>query len=296
MKDSLLSEKDKLQITRFIEEKDYSSTIPLIEKVKTGHAGTAKTRDKRFVINEIIRNLSKKSVNNERDYFTIGNIFCNRKEDAFKEMGISLVWKGFKYNPKKVKELLLKAADDPNWEVREYAAGAFIQTLQHNEDFYETILQLRTHPSENIRRAVLFSALALLDKRNLSKAFSFMEVLMFDGSKYVRRNLGPFILGSYFGNKFPKETLSKLKKWSKIRDENVRWNIIMCFNNSFGNKHPVEALNILKYFNGDVDLIVKRAMNSTLNFLNKRYKTLVEEFKLNHSSSYLKKSTKNLIK
>jgi hypothetical protein len=49
-------------------------------------------------------------------------MLCSRKEAVAKEIGISLLWRGYKIDQDKVKKVLLKIADDPNWEVREYAA------------------------------------------------------------------------------------------------------------------------------------------------------------------------------
>jgi 3-methyladenine DNA glycosylase AlkC len=282
MKDSLLSEKDKRELLKFIKEKKYSGIISTLEKIRTNHAGTAKTKDKRYVVTEIVKSIIDNSKNREKDFLNAGSFFCNRKEDVSKEIGISLVWRGYKFNPEKVKTFLLKIADDSNWEVREYAATAFADTLYYNGDFYQDLMKWTKHSSENVRRAVVFSAIGLKNKENLSKAFSILEPLMFDNSKYVKKNLGPFILGSHFGNWFPKETLGMLKKWRRIRDENVRWNIIMSFHNSFGNKYPDEALDVLKYFIGDADMKVKRALMSTLNFLNKRHNKLVETFKKNN--------------
>lgn len=272
---TLLTEKHKKEILKSIKDKNYPGIISTLEIVKTSHAGTAKTKDKRFAINQIIKGIVDNSKNHDKDFYIAGSMFCKQKEDVAKEIGITLIWRGYKANPEKVKDILLKIAHDPNWEVREYAGSAFANTLFHNHDFYETLLIWTKHPSENVRRAVVFSALAFRDKKNLTKAFRILGTLMFDSSKYVKKNLGSFILGSYFGNKFPEETLKQLHKWSKIRDENVRWNIIMAFNNSFGKKYPEAALDILKYFTGDVDLSVRRALLSTLNFLSKRHKKLV---------------------
>lgn len=282
MKDTLLTGKNRKEIVKLIEEKKYSGIIFILEEIKTGHAGTAKTKDKRFVIREIVKRIIDTSGDREKDFFSAGSFFCSRTEDVSKEIGVSLIWRGYKFNKEKVKEYLLRIADDPNWEVREYAANAFADTLYHNPDFYKDIMKWTKHHSENVRRAVVFSALALREKEHLHKAFSIFEPLLFDSSKYVRKNLGPFILGSYFGNKFPEETIRQLKKWSKIRDENLRWNVIMSFNNSFGNKYPEEALDVLKSFAGDVDLTVKRALKSTLNHLSKRHKKLVEDFRMKH--------------
>jgi HEAT repeat protein len=233
-------------------------------------------KDKRFVIKAIINNVSDN--NAAREFFKIGSFFCKRKEKVAKEIGAVLIWRGYVFNPEKVKEFLLSVANDDNWEVREYAAGAFSNILYHNKDFYKTVIKWAKHPSENIRRAVVFAAVAFQEKKDLPKAFSILEPLMFDNSKYVRKILGHFILGSYFGSKFPKETVSQLKKWSKIHDENVRWNIIMAFRNRFGNMYPNETLEVLKLFTGDVDLVVKKALMSTLAFLNKRHSLLVEKF------------------
>lgn len=283
MNDSLLSEKNKSEIISLIREKNFLKIIQILEAIKTDHAGTAKTKDKRFVIREIVNYIIDNSKNHGKDFLEAGSFFCSRKEAVSKEIGISLVWHSYHINKTKVKEFLLKIADDPNWEVREYAANAFANTLFHNHDIYKDLIKWAHHSSENVRRAVVFSALGLREKEDLEKAFAILELLLFDNSKYVRKNLGPFILGSYFGNKFPRETIVQLKKWSKISDENVRWNIIMAFNNSFGNKYPVEALEVLKYFAGDVDLSVKRTLQSTLNHLSKNHKKLVDAFRKKYS-------------
>ena len=278
MKDSLLTEKNKRDILKYIKEKNYADILNLLEKKKTGHAGTPKTKDKRFVISEIVRHIIDTSANPEKEYFTAGSFFCKRKEDTAKEIGVMLIWRAYKYNTEKTESILLKIADDDNWEVREYAGSVFAHTIFHNEEFYETVMKWTKHHSENVRRAVVFSAIGLRDKKNLAKAFALFEPLLFDDSKYVRKNLGPFILGSYFANKFPEETVSRLKKWSKIRDENVRWNIAMAFNNSFGNRNPELALDVLKTLSGDQDIVVRRAVISTLRFLSKRHKKLVDGF------------------
>ncbi|MEO8210235.1 MAG: HEAT repeat domain-containing protein, partial [bacterium] len=164
MKDSLLTEKQKKKILKAIKQKKYNSIISILEKIKTTHAGTAKTKDKRFVIREIIKDVIDNSKNPEKDFFNIGSLFCNMKQDVSKEIGISLVWRGYEFNPMSVKEFLLKIADDANWEVREYAASAFADTLYNNGDFYDDVIEWTKHHSENVRRAVVFSALGLREK------------------------------------------------------------------------------------------------------------------------------------
>lgn len=290
MKDSLLTEKNKRDILKFIKEKNYADMLTVLENKKTGHAGTAKTKDKRFVITEIVSHIIDTSVNPERDYFAAGSFFCKRNEEAAKEIGVMLIWRAYKFNTEKTESFLLKIADDDNWEVREYAGTAFANTIFHNKEFYDTLMKWTKHNSENVRRAVVFSAIGLRDKKNLVKAFALFEPLLFDDSKYVRKNLGPFILGSYFANKFPVETVKQINKWSKIRDENVRWNIAMSFNNSFGNRNPELALDVLKNLTGDQNIIVRRAVISTLRFLSKKHKKLVDGFIKKYSLKIFKEA------
>ncbi|MDQ3193520.1 MAG: hypothetical protein M3P82_00835, partial [Bacteroidota bacterium] len=119
MKNSLLTENQKKEIVTLIKAENYAKVISILEKIKTPHAGTAKTNDKRYVIREIVRFVSERSENYEKHFFNAGNFFCTRNEDVAKEIGVTIIWRGFKYKPGKVKDHLLKIADDANWEVRE---------------------------------------------------------------------------------------------------------------------------------------------------------------------------------
>ncbi|HMQ67577.1 MAG TPA: DNA alkylation repair protein [Ignavibacteria bacterium] len=282
MNDSLLKDSEKSAILSAINIKDYSGIISLLEKIKTSHADTAKTKDKKFVIKEIVKFIEQNPGKSGREFFESGNKLCNMKEDNAKEIGVSVIWRGFKYSPEKVKKQLLKIADDPNWEVREYAGTVFAEALKHNDCFYADILKWTKHPSENVRRAVVFSAIGLRNEKDIKKAFAIFKPMMHDDSRYVKKNLGPFILGSYFGNAFPEDVLNQLKKWSKIKDEHVRWNIIMSFNNSFGNKYPDEALEVIRMFLDDENKTVRRAVKSSLNHLSKRHPGKVKEFRNKH--------------
>jgi len=273
-----LTEKQKSKITLALKNGNYKTVISVLESVKTPHAGTAKTKDKRFVLKEIIYHLNEKNKNGralEKDFFSLGLRFCRMKEDTAKQIGVSLIWKGYGYSKEKVKAVLLKIADHPNWEVRESAGSAFANTLYYNEEFYNTLKKWSKHKSPNIRRAVVIGAVGLRDKKNpkgVTKAFKLLEPLLYDPTTYVKKNLGPFVIGSYYGNSYPLELLNQLNKWIKIKNPNVRWNIAMTFNNSFGNRNPEQALKFLKILSKDKSPIVQRAVKSTLNHLRKRNK------------------------
>lgn len=279
MKDSLLADKNKVEIISAIKKSNIKKIISVLEKFKTDHAGTAKTKDKRFVVKEIEKHIKSNSKSPAKDFFITGNALCNMNEPAAKEIGVTIIRHGYEHSPAKVKMQLLKIADDPNWEVREYAGTAFAEVLKLNKELYDQMLKWTRHPSENVRRAVVFSAIGLRNEIDFKKAFEIFKPLMYDSSSYVKKNLGPFILGSYFGNAFPQQVLKQLKKWSKIKDEHVRWNIIMSFNNSFGNKFPDEALDVISLLLDNETKTVRRAVRSTLNHLSKRHKIKVTEFR-----------------
>lgn len=275
--DSLLKETDKNKINGYIRGGDYKSVIAILDAIKTPHAGTAKMKDKRFVSHEIIKYFSQNN-SNVKEIFAAGKKILSIKSDNAKEIGINIIARGYSYSKFSVTGWLYKIADDNNWEVREYAAGAVTNVLINNPDFYKTLKRWSKDMSVNIRRVVVMSAAGLRDKDNLKKAFELLEPLMYDDSVYVKKNLGPFILGSYFGNGFPAETLKQLDKWIKIRDENVRWNIAMVFNCSFGNKYPEKALKYLEILSKDKSKVVTRAVVSTLRSLNKRHPKLIQNF------------------
>jgi hypothetical protein len=276
MKDSLLSEKEKKEILKMISAKKYPEIIFILDKHSTAHAGTAKTKDKRFVITETIKFINKNSKNPIKDFYSAGKKFLSIKSDNAKEIGISLFRRGYKQNPPDVKKWLCKIADDKNWEVRESAGGAFAGVLNANPELYDYMCKLCSHKSENIRRAVLFSALGLIDdEKNLTKALNLLKKLLSDSSVYVKKNLGPFILGSYFANRYPQRVQKQILKWAKKKDEHLRWNLAMTYNNSFGNKYPEYALQTLSLLTDDERPVVKRAVKSTINFLSKRHSQIV---------------------
>jgi hypothetical protein len=282
MPDSLLTEAQKSKISKAIERRNYRQVIAVLEAVKTAHAGTAKTKDKRFVLKEIISLIKDKNKQKTekllmKDFFNAGIKFCKMKPDVSRQIGISLIWRAYKYNKEKVKQILLQTADHPNWEVRESAGGAFANTLYYNNDFYTTLKKWRKHKFPNVKRAVVIGALGLRETGNprcAQKAFKLLEPLLYDSSAYIKKNLGPFVLGSYYGSSHPKELFKQLDKWLKIKDEHARWNVAMTFNNSFGNKYPREALKYLRILAKDKSPVVQRAVKSTLNHLRKRHKNI----------------------
>jgi hypothetical protein len=286
MPDSLLTESKRKRISSLCHKEDYASIIAILDRISTKHSGTAKMKDKRFVIAEIVRDLIEKTEGKSEKihalkFFSAGSRICRIKSDNAKEVGMHIAWRAYEYRKESVEKILLKVSDDSNWEVREYAAGAFAAVIASHPEFYKTLVKWRKHKSENVRRAVVMSAWGLRnrkDKQSPEKAFALLEPLMYDAARYVKVNLGPFVIGTGYGNAFPEETFGQLKKWMKIKDENVRWNIAMAFNNSFGNKYPEKALEFLRVLLKDENMSVNRAAISTLRTLRKRHSAVIGRF------------------
>ena len=278
MKDTLLTKKQKAVIETALSKQNYKKIVAELDKVSTKHSGTAKMKDKRYVIAEILRSITEANYKNPlSEFYKAGLSILKIKSDNAKEVGIHILWRGYKHNKAAVTKWLYKITNDSNWEVREYAAGALGGTLTANPEFYSTLKKWVKDSSENIRRGVVLSATALRDKKDpekISKAFGLFEPLMYDSSQYVKKNLGPFILGSYYGNNMPDVVLAFLYRMIKVKDPHVRWNVAMAFNNSFGNHHPNEAIKYLRILANDDTPLVQRAVKSTLNHLRKRNKKL----------------------
>jgi 3-methyladenine DNA glycosylase AlkD len=283
---SLLSSSQKEKIKKLIREEKFESVIDILDSLKTEHAQTARMLDKRFTIAEIVKyiidtNKDKSDKHREKIFYTLGRKICMLKSDNAKEVGIHIIWRAYNYNRKEVEAMLMKISDDPNWEVREYAAGAVAATVANFSIFYKTLELWRKHRSENVRRVVVMSVSGLKNKKDSTctkKTFALIEPLLYDSSVYVKKNLGPFAIGSWYGYSFPKETFQALDNWIKIKDEHVRWNIAMTFNNSFGNHYPQKALKYLRVLSKDKNKVVQRAVRSTLRSLNKRHPALISKF------------------
>lgn len=278
MKDTLLTKKQKAIIEAALNKHDYKKVIAELDKISTKHSGTAKMKDKRYVIAEIVRHITEANHKRpEREFYKAGLNILKINSDNAKEVGIHILWRGYKHNKAAVTKWLYKITDDANWEVREYAAGALGGTLAANPEFYSTLKKWVKDNSENIRRGVVLAAASLRDKNDpakIKKAFDLFEPLMYDSSQYVKKNLGPFIIGSYYGNNMPDIVLAFLYRMIKVKDPHVRWNVAMAFNNSFGYRHPNEAIKYLRILTNDENPVVQRAIRSTLNHLRKRNKKL----------------------
>lgn len=280
MPDTLLTQKQKKEINRLIELSEFGQVIKILDSVSTAHAGTAKTKDKRFVSGGIVKFITGKSNSQERfgkSFLKAGKLLCGLNSLNAVEIGANIIRYGYIVDKKYVTQTLYNISDHENWEVRESAAGALANILRNYPEFFKTLQKWSKDKSPRVRRAVVLASVGLDDKQkpaNLKLAFKLLEPLLYDTDMYVKKNLGPFVLGGTWGRHYPKEFFRQLDKWIRIKDPQVRWNIAMSFNNSLGNLYPDTAMKYLEILKKDKNPVVQRAVFSTLRHLLKRNRQL----------------------
>ena len=72
--------------------------------------------------------------------------------------------------------------------------------------------------------------------------------------------VGGFTLGGGLLSRFPKQTLALLRKASRKRNENTRWNVAMAFTTAAARKHAAEAQGILDALDQDTRKRIVRAV------------------------------------
>lgn len=191
-----------------------------------------------------------------------------------KEIAAYLLVETYEQDPIQVMEELVQLADDDDWEVREWVAGACGERLTgHFASFYPEMVKWTKKESGNVRRAAALAAKYACKTKNVDWAeplFDLVEPLLFDRDPYVKKNLGPFTIGDAMLRAYPDETLERLEKWIDWDNVHVRWNIAKVFSTAVGAKHSEKGLHILKVLLNDNRIEVKRAVKSAMNNLKKR--------------------------
>ena len=201
--------------------------------------------------------------------FKLGKKLLKRSEYTARNIGTHLIQYGWPKN--NVESLLKAAADDDNWIVREYAAGAFAKMLAIDFDHFSKVyLKWVATESVNVKRAI---ALAVkYDAREVVKTkwktyFKLIDPLMAEDAEYIRKNLGPFAIGDGLLSRFPEQVLAACAKWVKSKDANVRWNVAMIFTAAAAKKFAAEGKVLLKALENDSDPMVLRAAKKAVGFI-----------------------------
>jgi 3-methyladenine DNA glycosylase AlkC len=200
-----------------------------------------------------------------------------RPEWAARMMASWLFSPYYAEHEEEVQRLLLELADDDNWTIREGASWGFAQVLQdHFDAVYPLYVKWAGHPSENVRRAVVLSVMPVVrDKvhgtQRAEPCLRLLEPLLADRSPYVRKNLGPFAIGSAILVHHPDLAFATLENWrDQYDDEQIRWNLAMAVSASGGVAHCERSLAFLHSLADDERRSVQRAVASAARALGKK--------------------------
>jgi hypothetical protein len=172
------------------------------------------------------------------------------------------------FGSKDLPALLRLAANDPDWIVRESAAGGFAGLLARDfrpgcEMFFGWV-QAKTRSEEdvNVKRAV---ALAVkydsktADPGKWKSYFRLIDPLMGEEAEYIRKNLGPFAIGDGLLGRYPQEVLAACNEWKLSANEHVRWNTAMIFTAAGARKFSVKGGPVIRLLAKDPVPSVARA-------------------------------------
>ncbi len=223
----------------------------------------AQTPELRYAVKQLVRSTQSAEI-------LLGHAvkLAARSEPASRHVACGLLPKAYPSDPQRTLELLLQLADDPDWTVRESAGDACGRLLRTD---YSTMMEIlrewREHSSANVRRAVLIAAAKAAQTRRLEWAeplLKLIEPLLSDRDSTLRRNLGPFAIGTSLLRYYPDMTFEYLVKWSTSNDEQVLWNVAMSFSASAGARLVKKALIVLRKLSLDERRYVWRAVASAM--------------------------------
>jgi len=242
-------------IDRVIEEQAFDTLAEILEG--------ARTPELRYAVKQLAR-----STDREEILLDHAVRLASRSEPASRQVACGLLPKVYPSDSKGTLALLLQLADDPDWTVRESAGDACGKLLRkHFPRMMEVLREWREHSSPNVRRTVLIAAAKAARTRRLEWAeplLKLIEPLLSDRHPTLRRNLGPFTIGSALLRYYPDMTFEYLIKWSTSNDEQVLWNVAMAFSASAGPRLVKKALIILRKLSLDERRYVWRAVASAM--------------------------------
>jgi 3-methyladenine DNA glycosylase AlkD len=254
---------------------DVGAALSVLGERSTAHAGTPPAADKRRAGRAMLA-----AVPEPRARWELAERLAASPEPVAVELVCDLIVVCYPHQPGEALRLLHGIADHSNWEVREVAAEALGALLtRHWEELYPVCAAWRGEPSANVRRAVVLAAKFAGRARRPSWGEPLLELLaplLADRAPYVRKNLGPFALGSGLLRAYPAQALARLRAWAADPDEAVRWNVAMAFSAAEGAKHLDDALAILAGIAADERPFVRGAVRSALRALRKRKPAAVD--------------------
>ena len=198
----------------------------------------------------------------------VAELFASCEEAEPRHVACGLIAEAYLQDPEKSVALLYRLVDDPDWTVRESAVDACGRALRNDFDgMSEVLREWRTDQSDNVRRAILIAVIKASQSRTPGwgePLLKLIEPLLVDRAKVVRRNLGPFALGSTMLSHYPSITFEYLVKWSTSTDEQTLWNVAMAFSASAAPPLVKRALIVLRKLSLDERRYVWRAVAAAM--------------------------------
>lgn len=273
---------DKEVFETFVNELKHNNFLDAIENLKklgTGTRNTPNTQVKDKAIEFVILNIKDKSLLKD-----IAIQLARTEDVTAKEIAAPLLSSVYKENPYEISKIIKFLANNENWEVREWVAGACGEILtNHFELFYEDIKSWTNDSSGNVRRAAALAAMYAGKKRKEEYGeplLDIVELLLTDSDVYVKKNLGQFAIGDGLLRYYPEKVLFRLNNWITIEDVNARWNIAKIFSSAEGMKYISQVHNIIQILLEDERYKVKKAIHSSLNKINKKNPGLLKELNI----------------
>lgn len=257
-----------------IQAHDLAGAISCLDALKTGHANIPP----QAVKDKAVKLIRETYGSDTKCLYEAGMALVRSKNDAAKEIGICLLPPFYESATAVINEQLIHVGDDPNWEVREWAASALAHVISGSFDLvYPSLREWTTHPSSNIRRMVIVaSGYAMRDctVAQCRRLVDLLTPLLADTDAYVSKNLGPFALGSYA----IRDHADLVARWAcrlDRRDERTAWNLAMMFTTAEASRQ-LEALGgLLRLLACDDRKRVKSAVRKAMANLEKRNRPAV---------------------
>lgn len=248
---------------------ELEGAITILDTLATGHAGTAPQAVKDAAVARIRRTLGAHSERTGE----IGLALAMAENATAREIGISLPPPFYGSAPVEVDQRLLHTGDDPNWEVREWAASALAHVVSgHFELVVPRLRDWAAHPSPIVRRMVAVasgSAMRDCTPAHCEELLDLLTPLMADRDPYVGKNLGAFALGSY-AIRYRPDLVARWVDTQDLGDERTAWNLAMMFTTSEGAKHADRFPAVLARLAEDERKSVRTALGKASANLAKR--------------------------
>lgn len=177
-------------------------------------------------------------------------------------------------HPNDAADRLIDLVDDNNWSIREGAAFGLARVLgDHFDEVLPLFHEWSRHRSVNVRRGVVISVMPVIRNRlngvhRARPCLELLEPLLSDSEPYIRKNLGPFAIGTALLRHHPDITFDTLEEWRNRYDDIwVRWNLAKAVSSSGGRRHVQRSISFLETLANDERPEVQRAIASSMRSL-----------------------------